>query len=136
MATHYNYPFWADAVTDTAFDLILLNSDRPALNSTSEIFKRLWERGTIRVVADGGANNLAMALGAPHVAALPHTDLPTMIAGDLDSLLPDVEAQYAALAVWHFCACPLAENISVHIVPIFLHGRFLLSTVPVRTRRI
>jgi hypothetical protein len=100
MEVHYGYPYWADAASDSAFDLILLNSDFPALHATSGILRRLWERGTIRLVADGGANNLAMALGTPHVAALRPTDLPTMIAGDLDSLLPDVQAQYAALAVW------------------------------------
>jgi thiamine pyrophosphokinase len=66
--------------TDWAF--ILLNAP---LLPDSRLFTTLWNKSTIHICADGGANRLRQAF--PNLT-------PTLICGDLDSLHDDTRAYY------------------------------------------
>lgn len=79
--------------------LIILNSPI----ASYEYFRRLYEHASLRICADGGANRLHDLLLQQHPDAdtldvlrdLP----PTLIHGDLDSLLPDVRMKYESIGV-------------------------------------
>jgi thiamine pyrophosphokinase len=98
------------AAASEPFDLIVLN--RGAARHSSSLFERLWDRARLRIAADGGANGLvrpadgAAAAAAAvvsetsssSVSALLSSDrqqdrVPTLVCGDLDSILPEVRAR-------------------------------------------
>ncbi|RMZ56405.1 hypothetical protein APUTEX25_004628, partial [Auxenochlorella protothecoides] len=68
---------------------VLLNWTLPSLAA------RVWQRATLRICADGGANRLYDELRGPSHASdsvpMPH---PHAIIGDLDSIRPEVAAYY------------------------------------------
>lgn len=63
--------------------LVILNS--PIRTPPSPLFRELWDTSSVRVCADGGANRLYQA-----DASL----IPNLVAGDLDSLHPQVRSYY------------------------------------------
>ncbi len=90
------YTFLLEGVS--TYDLIVLNSGATALPVAplSAFFDSLWGRARLRVCADGGANRVH---DAPSACAAVSRSLPTLIAGDLDSIRPDVLREYAAQGV-------------------------------------
>lgn len=76
--------------------LVVLNvGDRAADGAGAARFAHLWDHSSLRVCADGAANRLHDSLGEPERSRR----LPDSIAGDLDSLRPDVAAYYAERGV-------------------------------------
>lgn len=87
----------ASAPDDVA--LIILNSPL----ASYPYFRRLYDHASLRICADGGANRVSELLRG----ALPQSDalgslrtaLPSLIHGDLDSILSEVREQYESLGV-------------------------------------
>ncbi|CAO3627106.1 unnamed protein product [Cunninghamella echinulata] len=59
-----------------------------------DIFTRLWNNASIRVVADGGSNRLYDAFKEDKKKL--ETYIPDQILGDLDSIRPEVQSFYAS----------------------------------------
>jgi thiamine pyrophosphokinase len=92
------YSFVREEGVLNAFDLVVLNASGALAPGAplSAFFESLWSRARLRVCADGGANRVHDAPSAG--AAVPRA-LPTLIAGDLDSIRPDVLRAYAGQGV-------------------------------------
>lgn len=79
--------------------LIILNSPIPSY----EYFRRLHHNASLRICADGGANGLHDILiqrhGTMDVLDALRSAPPTLIHGDLDSLLPAVREKYESIGV-------------------------------------
>ncbi|KAL6766471.1 TPK1 [Auxenochlorella protothecoides x Auxenochlorella symbiontica] len=77
------------ASSDRPLAAVLLNWTLPSLAA------RVWQRATLRICADGGANRLYDELRGPsHASDSAPMPLPHAIIGDLDSIRPEVAAYY------------------------------------------
>lgn len=87
------------ASTPDEVALIVLNSPIPSY----EYVRRLYNHASLRICADGGANRLRDILVEQHprltVSDALRTLPPSLIHGDLDSLLPEVRKQYESIDV-------------------------------------
>lgn len=87
------------ASTPDEVALVILNSPL----TSYAYFRRLYDHASLRICADGGANRVFDLLRGE----LPHSETldalrkapPSLIHGDLDSLLPHVREQYEAIGV-------------------------------------
>lgn len=83
---------------DAPLALVILNAQGDGEGKS--LLRHLWERATLRVCADGGANRLHDSFGGAEVgdpSAERARFVPDIIVGDLDSLRPEVARFYEGL---------------------------------------
>ncbi|CAJ1946259.1 unnamed protein product [Cylindrotheca closterium] len=87
MAMKFTSPF-IEQTSSNAPKIALIILNLPIPKPPSVCFQKLWNLSLVRICADGGANRL-------YSATYPSTDyIPDKIVGDLDSLLPEVQAHF------------------------------------------
>lgn len=84
--------------------MIILNA--PIRQPPSALFDQLWNKSSLHICADGGANRLYQATAVVAAAATNNNNnqqqdkyRPDLITGDLDSLWPETRAHYSARGV-------------------------------------
>lgn len=102
----------------TLKDTVLILLNQPIKNSL--VFAKAWHSCAYRIVSDGAANRLH---------AIPHSDeyVPDLIAGDFDSIKPDVRFHYERLGV------EFATDKSVYATDFMKSMRFGLERRPETT---